>query len=190
MVRNVLGSILAVLGATAAVSSPFRAWYDGRHGRYYRLGDLFSGAGVTDARAGLFGSLFLPFAVAAVLTLVGIILRSRLLVAGAGVLVLAFTVLWMVRVGQAEGQLVIGGDGAGLGAGTATALVGGVLLLIAAAVMSGRPRPVAPRHDHPDHEPPHGPLTLEGPMQPYADQPPYPEPPYEEPPEGPPPHRA
>lgn len=117
MVRNVLGSILALLGATAAVSSPFRAWYDGRHGRYYRLGDLFTSTGVTDARTQLFGSLLLPFVVAAAVTLIGVVLRSRLLVAFAGVVVLAFTVLWMVRVGQAEGRMVVAGDGSGLGLG-------------------------------------------------------------------------
>ncbi|MGW6151939.1 hypothetical protein ACWFRM_02225 [Streptomyces sp. NPDC055144] len=204
MVRNVLGSILALLGATAAVSSPFRAWYDGRHGRYYRLGDLFTVAGVTDGRAELFGSLLLPFVVAAAATLIGIVLRSRLLVAFAGVVVLAFTVLWMVRVGQAEGRMVLAGDGSGLGLGVAGAAVGGVLLLLGAAVMSGRHKrqpplpeyadqgyagdsgpqpthftdpvpPPAPTLDGPQH-------TLEGPMQPYAEQPPYPDPPYEEPP--------
>ncbi|MFF1255346.1 MULTISPECIES: hypothetical protein [unclassified Streptomyces] len=204
MVRNVLGSILALLGATAAVSSPFRAWYDGRHGRYYRLGDLFTSTGVTDARAQLFGSLLLPFVVAAAVTLIGVVLRSRLLVAFAGVVVLAFTVLWMVRVGQAEGRMVVAGDGSGLGLGVAGAGVGGALLLLGAAVMSGRQKrqqplppyadqgyagdagpepthftdpvpPPAPTLDGPQH-------TLEGPMQPYAEQPPYPDPPYEEPP--------
>ncbi|MCF3125642.1 hypothetical protein IPZ68_39005, partial [Streptomyces arenae] len=105
MVRNVLGSILALIGATAAVWSPFQAWYDGRHGRHFRLDELFSGTGITDARAELFGSLFLPFAFAALLTLVGVLLRSRLMVGCAGVVVLGFTVLWMVRQGQAEGSL-------------------------------------------------------------------------------------
>lgn len=147
MVRNVLGSILALLGATAAVSSPFRAWYDGRHGRYYRLGDLFTSTGVTDARTQLFGSLLLPFVVAAAVTLIGVVLRSRLLVAFAGVVVLAFTVLWMVRVGQAEGRMVVAGDGSGLGLGVAGAGVGGALLLLGAAVMSGRQKrqPPLPR---------------------------------------------
>ncbi|MFI7344195.1 hypothetical protein ACIBUY_40405 [Streptomyces sp. NPDC050085] len=136
--RNVVGSVLALLGATAAVSSPFRAWYDGRHGRDYRLGDLFSGSGVTDVRAELFGSLFLPFVVAALLTLVGVVLRSRLTVAFAGVVVLGFTVLWMVRVAQAEGELVLTANGNGIGDGVANALGGGVLLLVAALVMKGR----------------------------------------------------
>ncbi|MFE9565669.1 hypothetical protein ACFYM0_31685 [Streptomyces sp. NPDC006487] len=81
MIRNVLGSILGLIGATAAVWSPFRAWYDGRHGRDYRIEELFSSAGITDDRAALLGSLLLPFLFAAVLALVAIVLRSRLLMA-------------------------------------------------------------------------------------------------------------
>ncbi|MFM9368337.1 hypothetical protein [Streptomyces sp. Da 82-17] len=133
-----IGSILALAGATAAVWSPFRIWYDGRHGRDYRLGELFTGTGVTEARAQLLGSLFLPFVFAALVTLVGLLLRSRLLVAVAGLVVLAFTVLWMVRVGQAEGSLSVDGAGNGLGAGAGYALVGGLVLLLAALVLPGR----------------------------------------------------
>ncbi|MFF2779837.1 hypothetical protein ACFVU3_33665 [Streptomyces sp. NPDC058052] len=156
MIRNVAGSVLALAGATAAVWSPFRAWYDGRHGSDYPIGDLFTG--ITDDGSGVVGSILLPFAVAALVTLVGVVLRSRLLVALAGLLVLGVTVLWMVRVGQAEGSLVISGDGRGLGDGVANAFGGGVLLLLGALVMSGRPRshrlePAAP-HTRP---------TLDGP---------------------------
>ncbi|AZM53858.1 hypothetical protein DMA15_15805 [Streptomyces sp. WAC 01529] len=138
MVRNVLGTVLALIGATAAVWSPFRAWYDGRLGRRFRLDELFSGGGVTGADAELFGSLFLPFAFAALLTLVGLLLRSRLLVLLAGVVVLGFAVLWMVRQGQAEGSLTVSGGGSGLGLGVLAALGGGILLLLAAALMAGR----------------------------------------------------
>ncbi|MER7519366.1 hypothetical protein [Streptomyces sp. NPDC126499] len=140
MIRNVVGSVLALVGAAAAVWSPFRAWYDGRHGRDYPIDELFTG--ITDAKAEIIGSIFLPFAFAALLTLLGIVLRSRLLVAGAGVLVLGFTILWMVRVGQADGGLAVGSDGRGLGDGVANALGGGVLLLVGALVMSGRRRHV------------------------------------------------
>ncbi|MFE5588758.1 hypothetical protein [Streptomyces sp. NPDC056549] len=150
MIRNIAGSVLALAGATAAVWSPFRAWYDGRHGRDYAVGDLFTG--ITDAKSDVLGSILLPFAFAALITLVGVVLRSRLLVALAGLVVLGFTILWMVRVGQAEGSLAVGPDGAGLGDGVANALGGGVLLLLGALVMSGRshrPRRV--------DLPPHGP---------------------------------
>ncbi|MFJ3586243.1 hypothetical protein ACIPPS_28995 [Streptomyces sp. NPDC090127] len=151
MVRNVIGSVLALAGATAAVWSPFRAWYDGRHGSDYRIGDLFGG--ITDAQSSVIGSILLPFAFAALVTLIGVVLRSRLLVAFAGLVVLGFTILWMVRVGQAEGSLTVGGDGTGLGDGVANALGGGLLLLIGALVMAGRRKRArsVPLHPEPTH---------------------------------------
>ncbi|MFF8840458.1 hypothetical protein [Streptomyces sp. NPDC015130] len=159
MIRNVIGSVLALAGATAAVWSPFRAWYDGRLGRDYAIDELFTG--ITETRADLLGSILLPFAFAALVTVLGVVLRSRLLVALAGVVVLGFTVFWMVRVGQAEGSIVISGDGAGLGDGVANAFGGGVLLLLGALVMSGR----HPTHrlDRTDHEPRPTHPTLDGP---------------------------
>ncbi|AJT66420.1 hypothetical protein T261_4781 [Streptomyces lydicus] len=142
MVRNVIGSLIALIGATAAVWSPFRPWYDGRHGSDFRIEDLFTH--ITDSRASLYGSLFLPLAFAGLVTLIGVALRSRLLVAFAGVVVLGFTVLWMVRQGQAAGELTAGTHG--LGAGVPAALGGGVLLLVGALVMSGRRSRVGGRH--------------------------------------------
>lgn len=149
MTRNIIGSILALVGAAAAVWSPFRAWYDGRHGRDYRVQDLFNG--ITETKAELAASLLLPFAVAALLTLIGLALHSRLLVALSGVIVLGFTVLWMVRLGQEAGALTVGGEGGGVGDGVAYAVGGGLLLLVAAVVMSGRVRSEPPEiaaHTH------------------------------------------
>lgn len=140
MIRNVLGSLMGVIGAAAAVWSTFRAWYGGRHGRDYRIQDLFTGTGITDHKAALFGSLLLPFLFAALLTLVAVVLRSRLLMGLAGVIVLGFTVLWTVRQGQAAGGLAVGADGPGLGDGVANAFGAGALILLGAAVMRGRPR--------------------------------------------------
>ncbi|MFE1772644.1 hypothetical protein [Streptomyces sp. NPDC059008] len=134
--RNVLGSLIALVGATAAVWSPFRPWYDGRHGRDIRIEDLFDG--ITPASAPLFGSVVLPMAFAALLTLIGVALRSRLLVALAGLVVLGFTILWMVRQGQAASELTAGARG--LGVGVANALGGGALLLLGALIMRGRDR--------------------------------------------------
>ncbi|MEU7065320.1 hypothetical protein ACIA6C_09875 [Streptomyces sp. NPDC051578] len=149
MIRNLLGSLLGLIGAAAAVWSPFRAWYDGRHGRDYRLADLFSTGGITDAKAALFTSLLLPFCFAALLTLVAIVLRSRALMALAGVVVLGFAVLWMVRQGQAVGGISVGTDGKGIGEGVASAFGAGALLILAAAVMRGRPRRRARDRDLP-----------------------------------------
>lgn len=147
MVRNVVGGVLAVIGAAAALASPFREWYDTRLGREYRLSELFESGGLSGAHPNLLWSLFLPFLVAAVLTLAGVLARARLLVLLAGVLVLGFTVLWMVRAGQANGgSLTLDSDGTGLGQGVAGAAGGGLLLLIAAAVMSGRTHRRTARH--------------------------------------------
>ncbi|MCY0937734.1 hypothetical protein [Streptomyces sp. H34-S4] len=167
MIRNVLGSLMGLIGATAAVWSPFRAWYDGRHGRDYRIEELFTAAGITDDKAALLGSILLPFLFAAVLTLLAIVLRSRLLMAFAGVVVLGFAVLWMIRQGQAAGSLSVGGDG--LGDGLANAFGAGALLILAAAVMSGRPR----RRDRAAPAPDRGPEPSDEPIR-DPDQPPAP----------------
>lgn len=138
MVRNALGSLLALIGATAAVLSPFRSWYDGRRGRDYRLAELFQGQGVSDAPATLLTGLLVAMAVAAALTLLAAALRARSLMALPGVLVLGVTVLWMVRQGQAAGGLVVDSAGNGLGPGVALAAAGGVALLLGTLVMRGR----------------------------------------------------
>ncbi|MEV8568316.1 hypothetical protein AB0436_22535 [Streptomyces sp. NPDC051322] len=138
MIRNVLGSVVALVGAAAAVFSPFRIWYDGRHGSAYRIQDLFTG--ITNARPDTAASILIPFAVAAAITVIGVLLRSRLLVLLAGVITIAFTVLWMVQVGRVQHGLTLSGNGTGLDVGVAIAWAGGILLLIGAALMSGRKR--------------------------------------------------
>ncbi|MFF3260245.1 hypothetical protein ACFYWO_13875 [Streptomyces sp. NPDC002932] len=139
-IRNTIGLILAVIGAAAAIWAPFRSWYSGRLGHDFRVWELFTGAGVTNSGAGLFASMFLPLLVGAVLTLLGVVFRSRLLVLVAGIITLGFAILWMVRQGQAQGGLTVTGDSGGLGSGVGLALVGGLLMLIGSAIMGGRER--------------------------------------------------
>ncbi|WP_175409269.1 hypothetical protein [Streptomyces sp. TRM64462] len=153
MIRNVVGAVLALVGAAAAVWSPFLVWYDGRRGRHYQIEDLFSG--ITAEQSELWESVLLPLAFAALVAVVGLALRTRLLVAAAGVIALGFTILWMVRQGQEAGGLSVGDDGAGLGWGVLPALGGGVLMLLAAAVMVGRPRAVGPATPVADDSPRH-----------------------------------
>ncbi|WP_324795906.1 hypothetical protein SJX93_21515 [Streptomyces cyaneofuscatus] len=136
MIRNILGSLVALAGAASAVLSPFRDWYDGRAGQDYRVRDLFEG--ITATESGVLVSILLPFLFAALLVIAGVVLRSRIAVALAGLVVLGFTILWMVRQGQAAGSLTVGGDGAGLQVGVVNALAGGVLMLIGALLMRGR----------------------------------------------------
>ncbi|MEU6438829.1 hypothetical protein [Streptomyces sp. NPDC047046] len=168
MVRNVLGGVLAVLGAAAAVASPFRPWYASRLGREYRLPDLFGSGGITAAHPNLLWSLFLPFLLAAALTLLGLFTRLRTVVLLAGVLALGCTVLWAVRAAQANGDaLTIAADGSGVRTGAGAAAAGGVLLILAAAVMTGRVRAPEPAPAGPVPPPPPPPASA----GPYADGP-------------------
>jgi hypothetical protein len=133
MIRNILGSVIALVGATAAVFSPFRIWYDGRQGSKIRVEDLFTG--LTTQSAAVLGSVFLPLLVAAVAALIAVVLRSRILMTGAGLLVVATVVLWGVQQYRTpaglNSQLADYGIGLALG--------GGALIMVGAAVMSGRP---------------------------------------------------
>lgn len=138
MVRNVLGILLGFAGAAAAVWSPFSVWYGSRLGRAYRVDELFTSAGITGAQAGLWVGLFAPMLGAAAFTVLAALLRSRLLMTLAGLIVLGTTGLWMVRQGQQAGTLTTGAGG--LGAGVGYAVGGGALLLTAALVLRGRRR--------------------------------------------------
>jgi hypothetical protein len=130
--RYVAGSILVLIGAVGVVWSVWRPWYNGRDGRYYGLGDVFDG--ISNSRAQLFGSLFLPMAVAALLAVFGILRHSRRLVTLAGLLVLFITGLWMFRQGQVADGLRVSTDGTGLDVGAANAVIGGALMLIGAGI--------------------------------------------------------
>ncbi|WP_016906576.1 hypothetical protein [Streptomyces xiaopingdaonensis] len=150
MVRYMVGSLIALVGAAAAVRSPFRDWYAGAPGRDIGWYDLFTPTGPTGG-AGLFGGLFLPMLVAAVLVVLGVVLRLRTPVVAGGVVTLGVTILWMVRQALATTDgLTLGGNGVGIG--TAAALAGGVVVLLGAAVMHGRRRLAEKRYRRRHHE--------------------------------------
>lgn len=136
--RNTIGVVLALVGAAAALLSPFRAWYSGRHGSDIRVQDLFTGISAVDAD--LPASLFLPLGFAAFVTVMAVILLSRPLLALSGLLMLATAALWMFR----QSQTAQGLDTDLLGQGLANAIGSGALLLIAALTARGHPR-AAPR---------------------------------------------
>lgn len=140
--RNVLGGLLALIGAAATLVSPWQAWYNNRHGSSYKFYEVF-GSGVTASGSGVMDSVFLVFLVMAVLAAAGVLLRSRALVGFAGVVALGFTILWMVRQGQAAGELTVtGSNNRGLGSGVAYAFGGGLLMVIGSLMMAGRPKAV------------------------------------------------
>jgi hypothetical protein len=134
--RNLIGSLLALIAAAAAVYSTFVPWFGARNGNDFRLEDLLWN-GITQTSSGLWVSLFLPMLVAAILTLVGVVLRWRTLVAFAGLIVAGFTVLWLVREGIALGTLSVGATGV-INRGVAFALGSSLLLFVSAGLMAGR----------------------------------------------------
>lgn len=136
MVRNLLGILLALIAAGVAAWSPFRTWYGSRPGRDFQVSELFSSSGITGAQAGLWTGMFAPMFGAAVFALFALLLLSRKLLVLTGLIVAGFTILWMVRQGQAEGTLTAGAGG--LGEGVGYALGAAVALLVAALVMRGR----------------------------------------------------
>jgi hypothetical protein len=138
--RNALGSLFALIGAAAALVSPWQPWYNARHGSAYKFYEVF-GSGITPAGSGIMDSVFLVFLVTAIITVVGVVLRSRTLVLVAGVIALGFTILWMVRQGQAAGELTVtGANNRGLGSGVAWAFGGALLMIIGALMMTSRPK--------------------------------------------------
>jgi hypothetical protein len=140
--RNVLGSLLALIGAAATLVSPWQPWYNNRHGSGYKFYEVF-GSGITPSGSAVMDSVFLVFLVMAILTVVGVLFRSRALVGCAGVVALGFTILWMVRQGQAAGELTItGANNRGLGSGVAWAFAGSLLMITGSLLMTGRRRRV------------------------------------------------
>jgi hypothetical protein len=138
MTRNLIGSLLALIAAAAAVYGTFVPWYNARLGNDFRLTDLLWN-GITPAGSQLWLSLFLPMLAAAIVTLAGVLLRSRTLVMLAGLIVLGFTVLWLVREGIAHGTLSVGAAGT-INRGVAFGLGSALLLFLSAGMMAGRRR--------------------------------------------------
>lgn len=139
MVRNLVGILIALAGAGAAVWSTFLDWFGSLNGNEISIEEIFTPGGLTGTPSELLSGLLPPILVAAVLALLGVVLRSRLLTAGAGALVLGITFLWMIRQGVTEGSLTAGGGG--LDIGTGIAVGGGLAMLLGAALMTGRRRP-------------------------------------------------
>ena len=139
--RNVIGSVLAVIGAALTLISPWQSWYNNRHGSSYKFYEVF-GTGITVSKSAVMDSVFLVFLVTAAVAVVGVLLRSRVLVGVAGVIAFGFTILWMIRQGQAAGELTItGSNNLGLGSGVAYAFGGSLLMVIGALLMTGQPWP-------------------------------------------------
>jgi hypothetical protein len=138
MFRRILASILILLGGAAALFSVAKPWYKGRQGSTYQLSDLFSNIGAT--RASFANSLWVPMVVAAAFALLAFAWQQRWMALVSCVIVLGFTILWIVQQARADGQFVIASNGQGINHGVTEALVGGLFLLIGGLVMPTRGR--------------------------------------------------
>ena len=80
--RLLIGLVLVVSAAVAAVCSAFLGWYGGRDGTHIRVQDLFDQ--ISPQTADSLSSVLIPLAVSAVLVLAGIVVWWRWLWALAG----------------------------------------------------------------------------------------------------------
>lgn len=130
--RRLLGLVLVVVAAAAAVWSAFVDWYGTRDGTDIRLQDLFNGITLTTADS--LGSLLIPMLVSAVLVLAGIVVWWRWLWALGGIVAIATAVLWVVR----QAQTVPGLHASLVGAGPWMAASAGALMMLASVIATAR----------------------------------------------------
>ena len=143
--RRMIGTVLGLIAAAAAVWSAFLAWYAGRHGSNIRIQDLFS-TGITLNNASTMTSLFLPLAFAALLYLVSAIIGWRWPLVLGGLICIATPLLWGTR----QAQNVAGLHAALVGRGPQLAAAAGALMLIAAVVAPPRRRRERPTATRPE----------------------------------------
>ncbi|RSM67653.1 hypothetical protein DMH04_48555 [Kibdelosporangium aridum] len=91
VMRMVIAIVATVAGAAAVVYSTFLPWYRDRQGRQIPLNELWNG--VTTTTTDMANSLFVPIVVAVALSLLGLIIGRRWMMAlGAFLSVLVFAV--------------------------------------------------------------------------------------------------
>ena len=139
--RRLIGLVLVVAAAVAAVWSAFLGWYGGRPGTEIRVQDLFDR--ISSQTADSLGSLLIPLAVSAVLVLAGIVVWWRWLWALAGLVAIATVVLWAARQAQTPAGL----HAAAMGNGPMMAAYAGVGMILASAIATARAKKV---HREPD----------------------------------------
>ncbi len=113
--------LLGLAGLAAVGYGAFRPWHDGRAATDLPISDLFSG--VHPEPAALVASMAVPVLLGGLLALVGLLLSTAALRAGAAVLLVAVLV-WLVQYGGIDG----------LQAGYWNTAFGTLLVLVSAAV--------------------------------------------------------
>lgn len=139
--RRLIGLVLVVAAAVAAVCSAFLGWYGGRDGTHIRVQDLFDQ--ISPQNADSLSSVLIPLAVSAVLVLAGIIVWWRWLWALAGLVAIATVVLWATR----QAQTVSGLHAAAMGNGPLLAAYAGGVMILASAIATPRSKTAHPAPD-------------------------------------------
>ncbi|GAB3111946.1 hypothetical protein GCM10027160_13440 [Streptomyces calidiresistens] len=134
-IRSFTAVPLAVIGAATVVLGSFRPWYGDRLGREIPPAEVFGAVPSPGEAVGAAAGLLPLLIAAATLAVLGLLLRSRLLIGLAGVVGLGLTSMWLGHTYGLENSLLLGGEG--LGPGAPLTLLGGGLLVAAAAVMPG-----------------------------------------------------
>lgn len=98
--RTLIAIVATVAGAAAVVYSTFLPWYGDRQGRRIPLSELWNGvtAGTTD----MINSFFVPIVLAAVLTLLGLVIGRRWLMALGTIIAIAVFAVFLGQQLQVE----------------------------------------------------------------------------------------
>jgi hypothetical protein len=128
--RRLIGTVLGLIAAVAAVWSAFITWYGSREGSNIRIQDLFTTNGITLDSASTMNSIFLPLAFAALLCVIYAAVGWRSPLVLGGLVSIATALLWATS----QAQTVAGLHADLVGPGPMLAAGAGALMLIAAAV--------------------------------------------------------
>jgi len=134
--RRVAGAFLALLGAVGVTASAYLNWFGDRTPEAAPLDRLFQ-SGVTEQASSYWTSVALPLALVTVLAVVGVILRSRIVLVVAWLIGAATLVLFVVQQANDTAGFAIGD----LQTGVWVALAGLLVMLLGVLSMGGRAHP-------------------------------------------------
>ncbi|HEX6328292.1 MAG TPA: hypothetical protein VFZ72_17125 [Jiangellaceae bacterium] len=134
--RRVAGAFLALLGAVGVTASAYLNWFGDRTPEAVPLDRLFQ-SGVTEQASSYWTSVALPLALVTVVAVVGVILRSRIVLVVAWLIGAATLVLFVVQQANDTAGFAIGD----LQTGVWVALAGLLVMLLGVLSMGGRAHP-------------------------------------------------
>ncbi len=146
--RRVAGAFLALLGAVGVTASAYLNWFADRTPQTVPIDRLFQ-SGVTGEASSYWTSVALPLALVTLVAVVGVILRSRLVLAVAWLIGAATLVLFVVQQANDSADFSVGD----LQTGAWIAIAGLLVMLLGVASMGARPTPEPMEAEPVDAEP-------------------------------------